>query len=298
MKKYAFILILAPFVTFSQQCLETKQTVFRNGIMSFQSVQSYDDKGKLIKKTETNSGNDSYYTTEYLYEYDSKGNNTKVIFKQNNVFKNVTLKKYSPTGILISEELSNDEKAKPYQKTTFTNNIAEKTFQDSKNKELKEFDKDGNILKIEYVDENNSVKRSTKNDFDTKGNLLKITQFDAFDKLTIETTYAYDSKNNVLKESTYRNGDVYNQTIFEYNQAGKLTKKTRRDAADKVEFFYTYEYNQAGQLIKEIYWYNNKTVNYTTYQYDSKGNKIKEEYFTPAGMLVGSKEWEYVCKAP
>jgi hypothetical protein len=294
--KSVLLLCLASFTTFAQQCLESKQTVYKNGIMSFQSVQNYDDKGKLIKKSETNSGNDNYYTTEYTYEYDSKGNNTKVIFKQNNVFKNITLKQYSSTGILISEELSNDEKVNPIQKTTFTNNIAEKTFPNSKNKERKEFDNDGKILKVEYIDENNTVKRSTKNDFDTKGNLLKITQFDAFDKLTIETNYEYDSKNNISKETTSRNGNLYNQSIFEYNSVGKLIKKTRKDASDKTEYFYTYEYNQINQMTREVYWYNNKIVNYTTHQYDSKGNKTKEEYFTPTDKIVGSKEWEYVCQ--
>jgi hypothetical protein len=296
MKKLTILFIISSISAFGQQCLETKQTVFRSGVMSFQSTQSYDDKGKLIKKTETNSGNDNYYTTEYTYEYDAKGNNTKVVFKQNNVFKNITLKQYSPNGILISEELSNDEKANPSQKVIFTNNVAEKSFQNSKNKERREFDKDGRILKTEYIDEKNTVKRSTTNDYDAKGNLLKNTIFDAFDKLTVEIAYEYDSKNNVLKEKTTRNGSIYNQTVFEYNQVNKLIKKTRTDSDNKVEYFYTYEYNQAGQLIKEIYWYNNKTVNYTSYQYDSKGNKTKEESYNPNSTLVGSKEWEYICK--
>ncbi len=296
MKKYILLSLLISTTSFGQQCLESKVSYYRDGNLRFQSILNYDEKGKIIKKSETHSGNDEYYTTESLYEYDAKGNNTKTIFKQNNVFRNVTLKQYSTDGILISEELSNNEKATPTEQTKFTNNIAEKTFKDSKNKERKAFDKDGRILEIAYLDEKDNVKRSTKNEYDLKGNLLKTTIFDAFDKLSKETSYEYDANGNPQKEKNTRNGILLNQTVFEYNQAGKLTRKTRIDATDEVDFFYTYEHNQAGQMSKEIYSYDNQTVNYTTFQYDAKGNKIKESYYSLEGELTGYREWEYSCK--
>jgi hypothetical protein len=295
MNKYGiFLLFTVSTTTFGQKCLESKFLIYNKGVLDFQSFKKYDAKGNLINQTDAKIGS---FTTEFTYQYDVKGNNTQVVTRQNGQFRNVTLKQYSAQGKLIAETLSNDENAKSInQNIAFTNNVSEKTIAGQKGKERSTFDDNGNLIKHEVLDENGAIKSSVTNELNSAGKPLKTTNYNAFDKLTTEVIYEYDSKGNILKDKMLRNGNLYNQTTFEYNSANKLTKKTRLNAAGKVEYFYTYEYDSQGRLAKSSYYYNDQVVNYTSYIYDSQGNKTKEEYYNNENSLMGYKEWEYICK--
>lgn len=294
MKKYSIFLLLLSTTTFGQKCLESKFLIYNKGNLDFQSFKKYDVKGNLINQTDAKIGS---YTTEYTYQYDAKGNNTQVITRQNGQFRNVTLKQYSAQGKLIAETLSSDENAKSVsQNIAFINNVSEKTIAGQKGKERSVFDDNENLIKHEILDENGGIKSSVTNELNPQGKPLKTTNYNAFDKLTTEVIYEYDSKGNVLKDRMLRNGSLYNQTTFEYNSADKLIKKTRLNAAGKVDYFYTYEYDSQGRLTKSSYYYNDQVVNYTSYIYDSQGNKSKEEYYNNENSLMGYKEWEYICK--
>jgi hypothetical protein len=280
-------------------CLEKRVSFFNDGLLDFLSVKTYDENGNLTKKSETFSQNlNGPYTTENLYEYDAKNNNTKVVSKQNGIQKSVITKEYNDAGKLTKETLSNGGNATIATASSADNvsgSIAEKVLSGNKSKEIKTLDKAGNLLKQENFSSDGKLSSSLTNEFDVQGNKSKMTRFEAATNISEEINLTFDAAGNLLNEKTLRNQEAFSETKYEYSQR-KLSKKIHLNRYNQIDYHFTFEYDLAGKLVKESYFANNQFVNSTTFEYDTNDNKTKESYFNKAGNLTGYKAWEYSCK--
>ena len=283
-------------------CLETKYTFSRQGQVEQLFVKTYDAQGRLL--TETNSFTSKVsgtYTESYAYEYDTKGNNTKITYSHNNVVKKVTKKEYSLLGKLTQEVISSDGTSSPLTKTLFTESGSTQIFYDSDGvtetiKEVIGLDVNGQIITKEVIRTDGSIAFSDKYTYALLGKVSRWVHFDAADKVTTVTNYEYDLGGNLTKEITSRNDILYASTINTYSTKGVLEKKTRLNGKNQVDYYFTYEYNSKGLLVKENYFYNNQILSTRSFDYDAKSNKVKEVFADAKGTMSTLKEWEFLCK--
>lgn len=309
MKFFKMIFLFTPFFAAAQinsqsvsKCQETNYQFFRQGQQEQQSAKTYDVQGKLLKQIDTfSSKNTGNYTTEYAYEYDAKGNNTQVIYKQNGQVKKVIKKTYNATGNLVGEANSADGKTTPLTLLTSNNGEKVQVFYapdgvTELTKEKTTVNNAGQLTKKEISNANGNLLISETKSYNLKGNITQEVHFDATDKVTLQTDYEYDTKGNLLKDKTLRNTVLYAETAYEYDSSGKLTKKIRLNGSSKVDYYFTYEYDSQGNMSKENYFYNNQNISVRTFEYDANNNKIKESYLDRTGKVSMYKVWTFVCR--
>jgi hypothetical protein len=85
------------------------------------------------------------------------------------------------------------------------------------------------------------------------------------------TEYTYDEDNNVIKTISSKDGILYSETNFEYenNSIVKSIHKT-----DDNILVTLWEHDENGNLIKVEYYENNELISYTESIYDDNGNNI------------------------
>jgi YD repeat-containing protein len=284
------------------KCQETKYQLFRQGQLEQQTTKTYDTNGNLLTQLDAFASRaNGNYTTEYNYEYDEKGNNTQVLIKQNGRIQKTIQKTYNSAGNLISETAIVEGKKAPLASLAVNNGETVQVFyaQDGVTEVTKEkttLNKAGQLLKKEILNASGKVIVSETKTYDLQGNITQSINFDATNKVTETTNYQYDAKENLLNDKTLRNDETFAETNYEYNAAGKLSKKTRLNGKNQVDYYFTYEYDLQGKMSKETYFYNNDVVSVRTFEYDLQGNKIKESYLDKGGNTTMYKVWEFACK--
>ncbi|RYU92912.1 RHS repeat protein [Emticicia agri] len=289
-------------ITPANTCLETKYTFSRQGKTEQQFVKQYDAQGRLLNETNTYSSQFSgNYTEAYAYEYDTKGNNTKITYSHNNVVKKVTQKEYNLLGKLTQEIISADGVSSPLTKTIFTESGSTQIFYDKDGitetvKEIIGLDLNGQVITKEVISANGTVAFSDKYTYAAVGKVSRWVHYDAADKVTTITTYEYNPAGNLTKETTLRNDVLYASTVNTYGANGILEKKTRLNAKNQVDYYFTYEHNSKALMVKENYFYNNQILSIRSFEYDAKNNKVKESFADSKGVTTTMKAWEYLCK--
>ncbi|MBA4853660.1 hypothetical protein [Emticicia sp. BO119] len=283
-------------------CLETRFTFSRQGRIEQSFVKNYDSQGRLLSETKNYSSQFSgNYKESYTYEYDAKGNNTKITYSHNDVVKKVTTKEYSLLGKLTQEVISADGVSNAIQKTLFTESGSVQIFYDKDGvtetiREIIGLDPNGQVITKEVVSSNGVVAFSDKYTYALLGKVGRWVHYDAADKVTTITNYEYNPAGNLTKETTTRNDVLYASTINTYNANGKLEKSTRLNGKNQVDYYFTYEHNSKGLMVKENYFYNNQILSTRGFEYDAKGNTVKELFSDAKGVTTSLKEWEYFCK--
>ena len=289
-------------ITPTSNCLETKYTFSRQGKVEQQFVKQYDAQGRLQNETNNYSSQFSgSYTESYAYEYDTKGNNTKITYSHNNVVKKVTKKEYSLLGKLTQEIISADGVSSPLTRTLFTETGSTQIFYDKDGvtetvREIIGLDLNGQIITKEVISANGVIAFSDKYTYALLGKVSRWVHYDAADKMTTITNYEYNSGRNLTKETTTRNDVLFASTVNTYNAQGVLEKKTRLNGNNQVDYYFTYEYNSKGLIVKENYFYNNQILSTRGFEYDAKGNQVKELFSDSKGTTTSLKEWEFLCK--
>lgn len=289
-------------VTPKSNCLETKFAFSRQGQVEQLFLKTYNAQGQILSETNAFtsklSGN---YTEAYTYEYDAKGNNTKITYSHNNVVQKVTKKEYGLTGKLTQEIISADGSANAIKKTLFTESGSVQIFFDKDGvtetiKEITGLDANGQVITREVISANGTVAFSDKYTYILLGKVSRWVHYDSADKITTVTNYEYDTAGNLTKETTLRNDVLFASTINTYNTKGDLEKKTRLNGKNQVDYYFTYDYNGKGFLAKENYFYNNQILSVRSFEHDTNGNKIKELFSDSKGVMTTLKTWEYLCK--
>ncbi len=109
-------------------------------------------------------------------------------------------------------------------------------------------------------------------------------------------SWQYDAKGNRIREISFRNIDssVIN-TAYDYNEAGKLLRLSRKHSIDKnLDYSLQYQYDAKGNMISEYKHYRNGKADYKKeYSYDSSGNKVGFIQYTAEGKIVERLSYAY-----
>ena len=85
------------------------------------------------------------------------------------------------------------------------------------------------------------------------------------------TEYTYDVDNNVIKTITFKDGSIYSETNFEYENNNKVKSTHKADDNILVTLF---EHDENSNLVKVDNYENNELISYTESIYDDNSNNI------------------------
>ena len=280
--------------------VRTKQ-VTKDNIGHYSRVtSSYNQQGKLLKKTDVSDGDGYQNKTVIQNTYDKKGRLTKTVCKEyGSVYTSIY--SYDKHG----NEIKCVNKTVDSDGARFTSTT------------VKTYDKKNRLIESVYSSEYSTETKTYT--YNKAGKVVKETDETVDndgDRTKDTTTYTYDKAGNMIKManvsySSYT-GTRKHTITDEYNDKGQLVKSTdvhKSDGGtDRETYEYTYDakgnnvkgvvksfyadgsteaiyisstYNAKGQLTKrvndvKIQWGSGKHTNY--YTYDSKGRMIKDVY--------------------
>lgn len=104
--------------------------------------------------------------------------------------------------------------------------------------------------------------------------------------------YTYSTRGNLLSEIRTINGQMQNQTNWEYNSKHQVTNAAHKDNIGNT-VTYLYEYDEDGKLLTITGYREDKQVSETTFEYDEKGRMILETLRNDRGTEVSKVEYRY-----
>ena len=222
--------------------------------MGYQS--ELDENGNLVK-TINQSSDGSYW----IYEYDSRGNESKSSLYD----KDGIINKY----ILYSYEY--DQKG----------NIIVELLNYSDGGSLRheyEYDSNGNRTKDTSYDNDGQLKSWYDYAYDSYGNRIRSSEYRVQNgQVEPGLTYTYEYNSNAvrIKDAAYRSDGTLNYEN-EYSDNGTILRMRYYDDAGNISSSYEYEYNEKGQIERVLSCSNGEIIYSATYEYgyDMSGNII------------------------
>lgn len=104
--------------------------------------------------------------------------------------------------------------------------------------------------------------------------------------------YTYSTRGNLLSETWTINGQMQNQTNWEYNAKHQVTNAVHKDKLGNT-VTYHYEYDKNGKLLAIRGFREDKLVSETTFQYDTNGRMIIESKCNDRGTEIAKVEYRY-----
>lgn len=150
-----------------------------------------------------------------------------------------------------------------------------------------EFDKTGNLIKVEYADSDGAS--NTSEYYYSNGQINKIISYVKYSG-TSTTLVTFDP--NTI---TYRT-DGKLATVF--NGSGKKILERKKFTTSEKDYWArnTYEYNSDGKIMKDTYDNGDKYSYYSTYRlyfYDKTGNISKKEDYESSGTKKDTTDYTY-----
>ena len=131
-------------------------------------------------------------------------------------------------------------------------------------KTIWQHDKEGNIIKEQYIEGDSAVIRTTYFTYDSNGNITE--RINSENGFKIKTTYKYDSKGNQVEETEFdASGKPVSKIISAYDEKGNPTEQTFLDKDDRLQTHsvFTITYDQQGNWIRKVQNNNNRPVTIT-----------------------------------
>ena len=168
-----------------------------------------------------------------------------------------------------------------------------------KKKELVcEFDENGNLIKIIFLDEDGF--ESDSDEFEYLNNKIRSRYVGEFEDFYYSpSTITIKSKEKIKEVQSLSNGRVSEITYYtvsqkyydfkfkyDYNSIGQITKRTYKPSSGDYSYFYTYEYNKLGDIKIKMDYDENSKLNWIEdfdYEYDNNKNwtKCTSEFYEP-----------------
>jgi len=166
----------------------------------------------------------------------------------------------------------------------------ETTYSDG-SKTIKKINRNGQVLSVVILDEDNKLEGEEIRKFDEQGNVLEEVIYNENKNIKQKSLYEYDSKGQLINKTEFgENEDFVIRKTFDYNNKGYMIKKSHFSEHGKLINVVTAEYNEEGELILQQY--DNKYLIKITY--DDKNRKIKDETMNLSNNLVEAlKVYEY-----
>lgn len=169
-------------------------------------------------------------------------------------------------------------------------------------KTRREFDKNGNLLREVFYDQNDVWKSCKEYEYDATNKLILCRNYicsESSASYNTRTDYSYDESNNLIEEKTLliNSPDTFDLVSYEYDESNRLIYKEYKDNYHtKPSEWYEYKYDESDRLIEErkyadLCGFMEKRL----YEYDESDNVTKkyhcEEYTND--VVVELEEYEY-----
>lgn len=197
---------------------------YSSGKFSDETVYEYNSKG-LIKSSIIKQNSDSIFAKSE-FEYDKKKNCISIkYFGKDDTLRGVKTSKYDHKNNVIEEE-QNDFSRSNSWRVTYNYDYKKRTsllkHYDANNKEKNsilefQYDKRGNIIKIDLINPVTKKNSCTSFDFDKFGNLISYLSLDDKKSIKINNIIKneYDRKGNLIKSETFDKGKLIDTTILD-----------------------------------------------------------------------------------
>ena len=261
-------------------------------------------------RTETYTLNGSTTRWKEGYEYDARGNLTKI--KKDKYDGDVYVEgsvqeyEYNDMGHMIKYrygEVHNengDADWKEQYKAVYDNkgNIKKEYHEDQgvSDRVIHKYDRHGIRRKTKIYEKGEDDKKeylSTYRKYDFRGNMIKEEEFKSDGTLRQKTEYKYDDQGNMTIETTYGSAD---KIITEYDDQGHEIRETLYSDG-KVDYIIEHEYDDRGNKTKTVknYYGVGETSAVTMYEaeYDDQGNVTRSVEYDWHGTIESMTEYEY-----
>ncbi|MBE5963993.1 MAG: hypothetical protein E7252_03515 [Lachnospira sp.] len=235
-------------------------------------------------------GTVEYESVKYEYEYDAKGNTTKVLAYEENVLVYVQEYEYDDNGNCTCQKFCDADKQLDSMRITTYNvngDILEIIDYDSNEvvtaRAVYTYNDKGKETSYILYNMEGKVSKRTESAYDESGNLINYKQYGTTDLVDKEERYTYDANNNMREKTQH---DMYGQEllkeVYEYDSYDNQTALTR--------------YVEDREVYKE-------TIEYT---YDANGNMLTsrkdnsgiEEFAKYKTIVVAKEETEKLYNLP
>lgn len=250
----------------------------RSGYKNY--TKKFDHNGNVIEEIYYKSGNIDqklnykYDDNENKVEYvNYKGDETKVMFKQNITYDNSTRKireeRYNGTDYQIIKYNYKNNKLAEIIRSDIYGNVEHKRI----------FNYKGNVCTISIFDEKSNRIGKIINKYDNNNNIIESVEYDINGK--IKEQYFYKFTGNLVKEKTkHVLGNFIYKEKYQYNSKGNLVKVNKEEPQGNIFVNNLYKYDSKGNLIEEEWYDDHPTENSKkTYFYNEKSVLEKVEVY-------------------
>ena len=138
----------------------------------------------------------------------------------------------------------------------------------------------------------NKIEKSQYKVFDEKDNLVKWIQYWNGTEHVDSFVYVYQAE-VLTKKLRYVNGQLFSQTIFEYNENNKIETEKELNRDNELESYLKHFYLSDNVETIENYDKSDELYSIDSLKYDSKGNLIEETQYLSDGFWFQHHTYEY-----
>ena len=239
-----------------------------------------DHNGNVIEEIYYQSGS---VDQKLSYKYDDnenkveyvnyKGDETKIMFKQNITYDNLTRKireeRYNGTDYQIIKYNYKKNKLSEIIRSDIYGNIEHKRI----------FIYVGNICTVSILSDKENKIGEIINKYDDNDNIIESIEYDVHGK--IKEQYFYTFEGNLVTEKTKHvlKNFIYKE-IYQYDSNGNLIEIVKEEPQGNIFISNLYKYDSSGNLMEEEWYDDNPNENSKkTYTYTSKGILEKVEVY-------------------
>ncbi|MCD4832404.1 MAG: hypothetical protein K8R31_01310 [Bacteroidales bacterium] len=250
----------------------------RSGYKNY--TKKFDLNGNVIEEIYYQSGS---VDQKLSYKYDDnenkveyvnyKGDETKVMFKQNITYDNSTRKireeRYNGTDYQIIKYNYKNNKLAEIIRSDIYGNVEHKRI----------FNYKGNVCTISIFDEKSNRIGKIINKYDNNNNIIESVEYDLDDKVKVQYLYKFDGKLVKEKIKYVLKNFIYKEE-YQYNSKGNLVKVIKEEPKGNIFVNNLYKYDSKGNLIEEEWYDDHPTENSKkTYFYNEKSVLEKVEVY-------------------
>lgn len=299
--KYYLSLVLTVFIatnTSAQKadCLVSKESVRKNGILTYEQINLYNIKQQLIEKTERFlDENLAKYTKTERFVYDERNNIIETTTLLNGIFEKAIFKKFDLNNQLIEEAIVLKDGTKAsLSKSINGNEIKTFNLDGTFTNTIQEKDSAGRITRETIFDVNGNSSSETEFLYSERGDLLKKFFVEIPRKRTTETAFERNENGEILSEIVKINAEPFSRKLFDLNDTGKVMKMAAFNRYDQLDYELSYTYNENGDITSESYFHDKELITKKENTYDENNRLILQNNFE-RGKLVSAVKWEYIC---
>ena len=220
-----------------------------DGFNNIETYNSYDNYGRILKYTDklniisnyqyNNDGSINKYiinkdnnSSNIIYNYDNKKRISKITLSNGSYYNYI----YDSYDNLIEIKLNNVTIYKN-EYDLVNNNLTKISYGNNSDGYYFNYDNDNKLIKIDYLDNNNEIKRSYEYIYNEFNELIKIK--DNFNNIYNEFEYDFDGKLTLLKGNNY-------SINYKYNNLNNVNSKKINIRNKELNFAYSYVNDSAG----------------------------------------------------